>query len=140
MTRKARRGGKKSKQDRLERFRKCLAAPLQLKHMIGEKKHKCWQRFCEEHGYKDPREIVRWVKDLWRLKTGMRRLKTKEGRELMTEQEKVQGWVQDLFGWDEDSQPTTTTIHDERLNETVDGEKKIMIKQVRKALNGTLNA
>lgn len=58
-TRKARRGRKKRKQDCQERFRNWPAASLKLKHMIGEKNQKCWQKFCEEHGYKYLWEIVR---------------------------------------------------------------------------------
>ena len=56
-----------------------------MKHMISEKKQKCWQRFCEEHGHRDPWEVVRWAKDPWRQRTRMRRLKTKEGKELISE-------------------------------------------------------
>ena len=88
-TRRARRGGKKRKQDQQERFRNWRAASLKLNHMIGEKKQKCWQKFCEEQGHRDPWEVVRWAKDPWRLRTRMRRLKTKEGKELISEQEKV---------------------------------------------------
>ena len=64
-TRKARRGGKKRKQSQQEHFRNWRAASLKLKHMIGQKKQKCWQKFCEEHGHRDPWEIVRWAKDPW---------------------------------------------------------------------------
>ena len=112
-TRRARRGGKKKKQDQQERFRNWRAASLKLENMIGEKKQKCWQKFCEEHGHRDPWEIVRWAKDPWRLRTKMKRLRTKEGKELISEQEKVQGLVEDLFGWDKDRQPTTTAKYDD---------------------------
>ena len=82
-TRRVRRGGKKRKQDQQERFRNWRAASLKLKHIIGEKKQKCWQKFCEEHGHGDPREIVRWAKDPWRLRMRRRRLRMKEGKELI---------------------------------------------------------
>ena len=139
--RRATRGGKKRKQDQQERFRNWRAASPKLKHMIGEKKPKRWQKFCEEHGHRDPWEVVRWAKDPWRLRTKMRRLKMKEGKELISEQEKVQGLVQDLFGWDKDRQPTTTAqCDDERVEYFGHSEKEVMIEQVRKALSGTSNS
>ena len=70
----------------------------------------------------------------------MRRLRTKEGKELILEQEKMQGLVRDLFGWDEDRQPTTNIQCDERVNGIGDNEKETMIEQVRKALSGTSNS
>ena len=63
----------------------------------------------------------------------MRRLRTKEGKELILEQEKMQGLVRDLFGWDKDRQPTTNIQCDERVNGIGDNEKKTRIEQVRKA-------
>ena len=70
----------------------------------------------------------------------MRRWRTKEEKELILEQEKVQGLVRDLFGWDEDRQPTTNIQCDERVNDIGDNEKETMIEQVRKALSGTSNS
>ena len=76
--RRVRRGGKRrnnegqgSREKRLRRWRK---AAEKLKRLVGEKKKKCWRTFCEEHGRKDPWEIVRWAKDPWRMKTRMRNL------------------------------------------------------------------
>ena len=139
-TRKARRGGKKRKQSQQERFRNWRAASLKLKHMIGQKKQKCWQKFSEEHGHRDPWEIVRWAKHPWRLKTRMRRLRTKERKELISDQEKVQGLVQDLFGWDENRQPTRVPQPEERRNDIGDNEGRFMVAQVIKALSGTSNS
>jgi len=34
-----------------------------MKPLVREKKKECWQKFCEEHGEKDPWEIVKWAKD-----------------------------------------------------------------------------
>ena len=67
--------------------------------MIAEKKEKCWRTYCKENGGKDPWEIVRWAKDPWWLKTRMRNLRNVEGERLVTDQEKVEGLVGDLFGW-----------------------------------------
>lgn len=57
----------------------------------------------------------------------------------MLELEKVQGLVQDLFGWDEDRQPTITIKHDESVNHIGDSEKETMIEQVREVLSATSN-
>ena len=103
--RNARRGGKTHKDGISykvgEKFRRWKGIAEKMKRMVAEKKEKCWRTFCEEHGHKDPWEIVRWAKDPWRLKTRMRNLKDKEGRALGSEKEKVEGLVRDLFGWRE---------------------------------------
>ena len=69
-----------------------------MKWMVKEKKEKCWRRFCEEHGERDPWEIVKWAKDPWKIKESMRDLKDKQGRWLETDQEKADGLNRDLFG------------------------------------------
>lgn len=140
VTRRARRGGRKGTQDKQEWFRNWRGAYIKLKNMIGEKKQKGWQKFCEEHGHRDLWEMVRWAKDPWRLKTMMRRLKTNEGKELILEGEKVQDLVQDLFGWDEERQPITTEQRGKRITYIGDREKEDMIEKVRKALGGTSNS
>ena len=49
--------------------------------------------------------------------------------------------VQDLFGWDKDRQPTTSTQYDnERVEDFGDSEKGVMIEEVRKPLSGTSNS
>lgn len=138
-TRTARRGGKKRKQNRQKRFRKWRAASMKLKHMIGEKKQKCWQKFCEEQGHRNSWEIVRWLKDPWRLKTRMRGLKTNEGKEILSEQEKVEGLVNDLFGWDP-TRESITRQGDEEQRELGEKEREEKLKQVGRALSRTSNS
>ena len=101
----ARRGGRPHKEGVSykvgEKFRRWKGIAEKMKRMVAEKKEKCWRTLYEEHGHKDPWEIVRWAKDPWRLKTRMRNLKDREGRVLSSEKEKVEGLVRDLFGWEE---------------------------------------
>lgn len=72
----------------------------------------------------------------------MRRLQTKEGKELLTEQEKVDGLVGDLFAWDPTRQPTTSgDIEEQRESEEpVQKGKLEMIKQVQRVLSRTSNS
>ena len=42
-----------------------------LRNMIRDGKRKCWEDFCTEAGENSPWEVVRWAKDLWRLKERM---------------------------------------------------------------------
>ena len=47
-----------------------------------------------------PLEVVKWAKDLWKLKETMKTLKDKGGKVLETDKEKVEGIVRDTFEWD----------------------------------------
>ena len=67
-------------------------------------------------------------------------MRTKERKELISDQEKVQGLVQDLFGWDENRQPTRVPQPEERRNDIGDNEGRFMVAQVIKALSGTSNS
>ena len=49
-------GGQGGREKRLQKWRK---AAEKMKRLVREKKEKCWRTFCEEHGCKDPWEIVR---------------------------------------------------------------------------------
>ena len=42
-----------------------------VQNMIRDGKRKCWEDFCTEAGEKSPQELVRWAKELWRLKERM---------------------------------------------------------------------
>ena len=112
---------------------------MKLKHMIGEKKQKCWQKFCEEQGHRNLWEIVTWLKDPWRLKTRMRGLKTKQGKEILSEQEKVEGLVNDLFGWDP-TREAITRQGDEEQRELGENKSEEKLKQVGSALSRTSNS
>ena len=48
--------------------------------------------------------------------------------------------VQDLFGWDENRQPTRVPQPEERRNDIGDNEGRFMVAQVIKALSGTSNS
>src|SRR4029077_18306037 len=75
--RKERRGGvgERAQSDEvvMERVRKWKGEAARMRYLVKEKKEKCWRRFCEESGEKDPWEVVRWAKDPLRLKERMKR-------------------------------------------------------------------
>ena len=68
-----------------------------MKGLIRKKKEACWQRFREESGDRNPWEVVRWAKDPFRLGERMRVLRDAEGTQLDSSQEKVDGFVRDVF-------------------------------------------
>ena len=94
-------GGLGGREKRLQRWRRAAA---KLKWLVREKKEKCWRTFYEEHGRKDPWEVVRWGKDPYRLKTRIRNLRDLEGTTLGTDEQKAEGLVGDLFGWNKESE------------------------------------
>ena len=80
-----------------EKYRRWKVCAEKLKKMIAEKKERCWRKYCEKNGRRDLWEVVRWAKDPWRLKTRMRNMTDMEGKRLVTDQEKVEGLVGDVF-------------------------------------------
>ena len=86
---------------RLQRWRK---ASEKLRRWVGKKKEECWRTFCEEHGRKDPWEVIPWDKDPWPLKTKISNLRDLEGTTLGTDEQKVEGLLRDLCGRNEESE------------------------------------
>ena len=72
-----------------------------MKAMIRRKKEACWRKFCEESGDKNPWEVVRWARDPFRLGERMSVLRDAAGTQLASNQEKVDGFVYDIFGGEE---------------------------------------
>ncbi|KAF8417934.1 hypothetical protein EV426DRAFT_681503 [Tirmania nivea] len=60
-----------------------------LHRMIKRKKKEGWGKFLEEHGHKDPWEVVRIAKDPFKCSPLMGDIMTEDGRILTTDQEKV---------------------------------------------------
>ena len=48
--------GNEDNRTRLETWKRKSA---QMKQIMKDKKEKCWRQFCEEHGERDPWEIVK---------------------------------------------------------------------------------
>ena len=69
-----------------------------MKALIKRKKEACWRKFCEESGDKNPWEIVGWARDPFHLGERMEVLKDARGTLLGSNQEKVAGFVRDIFG------------------------------------------
>lgn len=66
-----------------------------LRKMIQEAKLECWEAFCTECGERSLWEVVRWTKAAWRLKERIGRLRGDDGRWLESEEDKLEGLVQD---------------------------------------------
>src|SRR6266576_5844199 len=95
--------GEKAQSDEIicQRVRRWKGEAAKMGYLVKEKKEKCWRRFCEEHGEKDPWEVIRWAKDPLRIKEKMKRLYNREGEELLSDEEKVRGLIGDIFGQEE---------------------------------------
>ena len=63
-TRKGKEGEGINQEGRVRRWK---AEKEKMRFMVRDKKKECWKRFCEENREKDPQEVVKWAKDLWRL-------------------------------------------------------------------------
>ena len=137
--RRVRRGGKSKnvvgQGGREERLRRWKKAAEKLKRLVREKKEQCWRTFYEEHGCKDTWEVVRWAKDPCRLKTRMRNLRDLEGTSLRTDEQKAEGLVRDLFGWNEESEVEGPQEWAEYRQDEIQD----MEESVRRALMGTTN-
>lgn len=72
-----------------------------MKTMVREKKKKYWKRFCKENSEKDLWEVVKWAKDLWRIREVMKSLKDIDDNLLNTDEEKEEGLVRNHFGSNE---------------------------------------
>ena len=59
------------------------------------------RKFFEESGNKNPWEVIRWAKDPFRLGERMGILRDATGARLDSNQEKVDGFVSDIFGEEE---------------------------------------
>ena len=138
--RRVRRGGRKKnggkEVDRGKKLRRWRKVAEKMKKLVEEKREKCWRTFCEEHGQRDPWEIVRWAKEPWRLKTRMRNLRDVEGRTLETDEDKSEGLVRDLFRWNDEM------VAERTLDSTEYGRVEIddMEGRVREAPMGTRNS
>ena len=75
---------------------------MKMKALVKKKKETCWQRFCEESGEKNPWEVVRWARDPFCLGERMGVLKDSGGTLLGSNQEKVDGFVRDILGKEEE--------------------------------------
>src|SRR6266576_4187650 len=106
-----------------------------MKCMVKEKKDKCWRRFCEESGEKDLWEVIMWAKDPLRLKEKMKRLYNKEGKELVLDEEKVEGLVGDIFGQEDREE----VYHDNEGGRGGTSGNERMEDLIRTALRGTSN-
>ena len=62
-----------------------------------QKKKEYGKRFCEEKGEKDLLEVVKWVKDPWRIKEVMKSLWNTDNNLLNTNVEKPEGLIRDHF-------------------------------------------
>ena len=87
--RNARRGGRTKKNGVYykygEKFKRWKGCTEKIKMMITER---CGRTYYEENSSRDPYEIVKWVKDPWRLKTRMRNLKNMGEKRLLIDQKK----------------------------------------------------
>ena len=104
VVRRAGRGGKRRRlvggRDRREAD-SCKVEATKMKALIRRKKEACWRKFCEESGDKNPWEVVRWARDPFRLGKRMGVLRDAAGTQLASNQEKVDGFVCDIFGREE---------------------------------------
>ena len=73
-----------------------------MKALVKRKKEECWRKFCEDSGEKNPWEIVRWARDPFRPGEWMGVLKDAGGILLGSDQEKVDGFVRDIFEEEEE--------------------------------------
>ena len=69
-----------------------------MKAIMKKKKQDYWQCFCTKHGEENLWEVVRWAKDPLRVKEKMKWLKGKDGKELGSDTERVDGLIRDIFG------------------------------------------
>ena len=60
-----------------------------MKAMVQKKKEEYWKKFTEEYGERDPWEVARLARDLWRLRMSMRKLVEEEGGSLEEDEEKA---------------------------------------------------
>ena len=105
-----------------------------LRNLIQDGKRKCWEDFCTELGEKSPWEVVRWAKDLWRLKQRMGRLRGADGKWIESERDKVDGLVRDLCG-EEAAQASVVVGEGEECPYSDD----TLMEWVCSALSGTKN-
>ena len=71
--------------------------PWDVFSVFADENEACWRKFCEESGEKNPWEVVRWARDPVRLGERMGVLRDAEGTLLGSNQEKVDGFVRDIF-------------------------------------------
>jgi len=138
-TRKARREKLGDGMTQRERRIRWQAEKEKMRTLVREKKKECWQKFCKEHGKKDPWEIVKWAKDPWHLTGTMKKLVDVEGVELETDGEKVTRLVKDHFSWREDGRGVEEAEREEEKRGPTDRQGQLE-EEVRKALSGTSNS
>ena len=78
------------------------AEATKMKALIKRKKEAYWQKFCEKSGKKNPWEVVMWARDPFCLGERMGILQDAGGTLLSFKQEKADGFVQDIFGEEEE--------------------------------------
>lgn len=69
-----------------------------MKQSVKEKKDRCCKAFCEDSGLQSPWEVVRWVRDPWRERERMGKLKEARWRWLDADVDKVDCLVSEVFG------------------------------------------
>ena len=79
------------------RIKRWKAEKENIRTMVREKEKECWKRFYKENGEKDPWEVVKWAKDLWRIREGMKTLRDTNDNPLNTDEEKADSLIRDYF-------------------------------------------
>ena len=65
--------------------------------IVRDKNQECWKEFCKDTRQKDAWEVVRWVKDPWRIKAVMKPLWDTDNNPLNTDKERAEGLIRDCF-------------------------------------------
>ena len=73
-----------------------------IRTMVREKKKVYRKRFCEEKVEKNIWEVVKWAKDLWRIRELMKSVRDVDNNLLNMDKEKAEGLVRDHFVWNEE--------------------------------------